>query len=194
MDILPMNRRPVQPGPWAPHLDPEYAVLRICLGAAGYAPHAIGRICDHAEREGTLEGLVEAGYLEPVDYEAAESALVAGFDETPWWSARWDDPDRWEPTINPGRYEPTAEELIDFGSMLDHLTDEQIDALAREAGVDPDDLVPLDVLAADLSAPIPPPISGGSPEAEEHPLERFNRERPDSPRDAFAELDGWPEF
>lgn len=180
-------------------MDPEYAVLRIVLAAAGYTPHAQRAICSYAEREGTLEGLVELGQLEPEDYEAAESALVAGLDEVPGWSAQWDDPDRWTIAAglpgDPEHYEPTADELADFGSMLDSLTDEQIDALAREAGVDPADLVPLDVLADEITAPLDhlPPVRGGSDEAE-HPLERFNRERPDGPRDVFAELDGWPEF
>lgn len=169
MDILPMYARPVQIPTWSPYLDPEYAVLRIFLGAAGYSQHAQEVICDYAEREGTLEGLVEAGYLEPVDMEGAEAALVAGMDEVPMWSARWDDPDRWSLTMTPEHYEPTAQELADFGSYLDSLTDEQIDALARECEVDPDDLVGLGELHDELTAPLDlvlPPLSGGSPEAD----------------------------
>ena len=74
---------------------PELAMLRVWLNHEGYHPSAVERIVSYAAEEGTLEGLVDQGWLEPADYEYATDLFTMGMEPVPHVSAEWDDPGIW---------------------------------------------------------------------------------------------------
>jgi hypothetical protein len=90
MNNVTRNLDPVQP-----MLRPGLVALAAHLCTEDYCMAARGRILDYVSRQGTLGGLVEAGYLERADEEAAEAAFVAGLDEAHPLDASWDDEGVW---------------------------------------------------------------------------------------------------
>lgn len=82
----------------APEVQSGIDALAAYLCTEGYSPHARGIILAHVASEGTLEGLVAAGALEPADEAAAEGAYVDGLEPVSTTDAAWD-----EHGADPGR-------------------------------------------------------------------------------------------
>jgi hypothetical protein len=59
-----------------PRVRPGLEALAAYLYTEGYTMTARGRILDHVSREGTLEGLVAEGWLEPANEATAEEVYV----------------------------------------------------------------------------------------------------------------------
>lgn len=116
---------------------PELGLLRIFLAGQEYSAHARERIVCYAAREGTLEGCPE---LEPEDMEGAELVFVDGMEPVSQTDPEWEDPAiaiDLDTLLEHGRPRIDFDHLADaeeaeYESYLDHLTDEQIDALAGE--------------------------------------------------------------
>lgn len=72
-------------------VQPAVDALAAFLCGEGYSQHARGVILSFAAAHGTLEGLVEAGDLEPADEAAAEAAFVGGFEPLGWTDPAWDE-------------------------------------------------------------------------------------------------------
>lgn len=124
----------------------ELQALAVWLASEGYSPHAVETVCAYVDREGTLGGLVEAGYLEPADYPDAERAYVEAMEPACICDPAWDeyeyeprntprytttDPDSpagW--TLLPEPYEPTERDWAEYGEYLAQLDHEQRAALA----------------------------------------------------------------
>lgn len=74
-----------------PAIQPGIDALAAFLAAEGYSAIATAAILDHVAEEGTLEGLVDAGELEPADLAAAEAAYVGALEPVPSTDYAWDE-------------------------------------------------------------------------------------------------------
>jgi hypothetical protein len=93
---------------------PELAHLAIYLAGEGYSQHSREAILTHTYREGTLEGLVASGELEPADHEAAERAYVDAMLDIPFTAAEWTDAGTWTT-------EPAPEDWDEYSRWADRL-------------------------------------------------------------------------
>lgn len=75
-----------------PRVRPGLDALIAYLCEEGYHSHAIGVIVGHVAREETLEGLVEAGQLEPADEAEAERVYVDALAPLAQTAPEWSDP------------------------------------------------------------------------------------------------------
>jgi hypothetical protein len=141
-----------------PALRPGLAALVGFLMDEDYSTHAIDRVLGHVGATGCLAA---AEYLDPEDEEAATEAFVDALAAVPYGAEAWDKPDVYidaesileaidrrriprdailiPPELEP-EYEPTAEDLAEYGHYLEGLDREQVAAMvAPIAGGGPDD-------------------------------------------------------
>ncbi len=74
---------------------PELPALRVWLLSEGYHASAVETIVTHAAEHGTLEGLVDSGWLVEMDEAEAEAMFVGAMSPVPHVSSEWDDPGVW---------------------------------------------------------------------------------------------------
>ena len=147
---VPMDRNPA--------LRPGLAALVGFLLDKDYSAHAVDRILGHVGATGCL---ATAEYLDREDEEAATEAFVEALAAIPYDAEAWDEPDayidaesileaidrrripRGAVLIPPeleSEYEPTAEDLAEYGHWLEGLDREQVAAMAAPiSGGAPDD-------------------------------------------------------
>jgi len=114
---------------------PELALLRVWLAGHGYHEGAIAAIGRYASEEGTLEGLVASGLLEPIDYEGAEFAFVEGSEPVPYDSHLWGNPTGEESMLRPmdDTWFPSNTIRLDVELELEPLEDPRWDDDRTEA-------------------------------------------------------------
>jgi hypothetical protein len=147
---IPMARNPA--------LRPGLAALAEFLRDKDYSTHAIDRVLGHVGATGCL---ATAAYLDREDEAEATEVFIGALPEVPDDSQAWSKPDVFidvesliealarrriprdaillPPELEP-EYEPTAEDLADFGHWLEGLDREQVAAMvAPISGGGPDD-------------------------------------------------------
>ena len=125
---------------------------------AGYGPAERSRILTSLLDHGTLYHAAESGILDSEDYPLLEAIFCESQPPVPWDDPAWDCDDTWElgPAIPPGTV-LTPPELEELEEELQAVSIGQLALASKVNWLE---------WRKELGLQTPPPISGGSPDAE----------------------------